>query len=53
MEPTATSAILTKLEAITRQWEVINERLDHMGVPREKVGYPDTHQDEDCSSCEL
>ncbi|KAF3661192.1 hypothetical protein FXO38_11830 [Capsicum annuum] len=27
--------------------------LDHMGVPREQVGYPDTRQDEDRSSCEL
>ncbi|PHU01327.1 hypothetical protein BC332_31114 [Capsicum chinense] len=53
MEPAAASAILAKLEAITRQWEVINERLDHMGVPREQVGYPDTHQDEYHSSCEL
>ncbi|PHT97691.1 ADP,ATP carrier protein 1, mitochondrial [Capsicum chinense] len=24
-----------------------------MGVPREQVGYPDTRQDEDCSSCGL
>ncbi|PHT61849.1 hypothetical protein T459_34325 [Capsicum annuum] len=53
MEPAVASAILAKLEAITRQWEVINERLDHMGVPREQVGYPDTRQDEDCSSCGL
>ncbi|PHT29249.1 ADP,ATP carrier protein, mitochondrial [Capsicum baccatum] len=53
MEPAAASTILAKLEAITRQLEVINERLDHMGVPREQVGYPDTRQDEDCSSCEL
>ncbi|PHT41351.1 Heat shock protein 90-1 [Capsicum baccatum] len=27
--------------------------LAHMGVPREQVGYPDTRQDKDCSSCEL
>ncbi|KAF3625475.1 Signal recognition particle 54 kDa protein 1 [Capsicum annuum] len=53
MEPAAASAILTKVEVITRQWEVINERLDHMGVPREHVGCPDTCQDDDCSSCEL
>ncbi|PHT28439.1 ADP,ATP carrier protein [Capsicum baccatum] len=53
MEPAAASAILAKLEAITRQWEVMNERLDHMGFPREQVGYPDTHRDEDRSSCEL
>ncbi|PHU07241.1 hypothetical protein BC332_23730 [Capsicum chinense] len=53
MEPAAASAILAKLKAITRQWEVINERLDHMGVPREQVGYLDTRQDEDRSSCEL
>ncbi|PHU01638.1 Pre-mRNA-processing protein 40A [Capsicum chinense] len=53
MEPAAASGILAKLEAITRQWEVINERLDHMGVPREQVGYPDTCQDKDRSSCEL
>ncbi|PHU23993.1 hypothetical protein BC332_09100 [Capsicum chinense] len=53
MKPVAASAILVKLEAITRQWEVINERLDHMGVPREQVGYPNTRQDEDRSSCEL
>ncbi|PHT52007.1 hypothetical protein CQW23_06469 [Capsicum baccatum] len=53
MELTAASAILAKLEAITRKWEVINEMLDHMGVPREQVGYLDTHQDEDRSSCEL
>ncbi|KAF3685093.1 hypothetical protein FXO37_00981 [Capsicum annuum] len=53
IELAAASAILAKLEAITRQWEVINERLDHMGVPREQVGYPDTHQDEGRRSCEL
>ncbi|KAF3669046.1 putative protein kinase G11A-like isoform X1 [Capsicum annuum] len=53
MKPTAESAILAKLEAITHQWEVINERLDHMGVPREQVGCTDTRQDEDHSSCEL
>ncbi|KAF3673583.1 hypothetical protein FXO38_05576 [Capsicum annuum] len=53
MKPVAASAILAKLEAITRQWEVINERLDHMVVPREQVGYPDMRQDEDRSSCEL
>ncbi|PHU13150.1 hypothetical protein BC332_20080 [Capsicum chinense] len=53
MKPAAASAILAKLEAITRQWKVINERLDHMGVLREQVGYPDTRQDEDRSSCEL
>ncbi|XP_016573967.2 receptor kinase-like protein Xa21 [Capsicum annuum] len=53
MELAAESAFLAKLDAITRQWEVINERLDHMGVPREQVGYPDTRQDEDRSSCEL
>ncbi|PHT67965.1 hypothetical protein T459_27452 [Capsicum annuum] len=53
MEPAAESAILAKLEAITHQWEVINERLDHMGVPREQAGCPDTRQDEDRSSCEL
>ncbi|PHT48904.1 ADP,ATP carrier protein, mitochondrial [Capsicum baccatum] len=53
MKPAAASAILAKLEAITCQWEVINERLDQMGVPREQVGYPDTRQDEDRSSCEL
>ncbi|PHT67411.1 hypothetical protein T459_26898 [Capsicum annuum] len=53
MEPAAASAILTKLKAITRPWEVINEWLDHMGVPREKVGYANTRQDKDRSSCEL
>ncbi|PHT59486.1 hypothetical protein CQW23_01849 [Capsicum baccatum] len=53
MEPAPASAILAKLEAITHQWEVINERLYHMGVPREQVGYPDICQDEYCSSCEL
>ncbi|PHT88430.1 Signal recognition particle 54 kDa protein 2 [Capsicum annuum] len=53
MEPAVASAILAKVEVITRQWEVINERLDHMGVPREHVGCPDTCQDDDCSSCEL
>ncbi|KAF3633747.1 hypothetical protein FXO37_26904 [Capsicum annuum] len=53
MKPAAASAILAKLEAITRQWEVINERLDHMRVPREQVGYPNTRQDEDHSSCKL
>ncbi|KAF3661017.1 hypothetical protein FXO38_11908 [Capsicum annuum] len=53
MEPVVASAILAKLEAITRQWKVINKRLDHMEVPREQVGYPDTRQDEDRSSCEL
>ncbi|PHT35717.1 hypothetical protein CQW23_23417 [Capsicum baccatum] len=33
----ATSAILAKLEAMARQWEVINEILDHIGVLREQV----------------
>ncbi|KAF3671994.1 hypothetical protein FXO38_06319 [Capsicum annuum] len=33
--------------------EVINEWLDRMGVPREKVGYANTRQDKDRSSCEL
>ncbi|PHT65912.1 hypothetical protein T459_30337 [Capsicum annuum] len=53
MEPMTASAILAKLEAITCQWEVINESLDHIGVPKEQVGYPNTRQDEDRSSCEL
>ncbi|PHT32858.1 hypothetical protein CQW23_29195 [Capsicum baccatum] len=53
MEPADASAILDKLEAITRQWEVINERVDHMGVPREKVGYPDTCQDKDRTQAQV
>ncbi|XP_047262286.1 uncharacterized protein LOC107856916 [Capsicum annuum] len=53
MEPATASAILAKLEAITCQWEVINERLDHMGVPKEQVGCSDTRQDKELSSCEL
>ncbi|KAF3672902.1 Serine carboxypeptidase II-3 [Capsicum annuum] len=53
MEPVAASAILAKIEVITRQWEVINERLDHMGVPREHVGCPNICQDDGRSSCEL
>ncbi|PHU12379.1 hypothetical protein BC332_19309 [Capsicum chinense] len=53
MESMTASAILAKLEAITRQWEVINKRLDHMGVPREQVGCLDTRQNEDRSSCEF
>ncbi|KAF3683173.1 putative protein kinase 2B, chloroplastic-like [Capsicum annuum] len=53
MESMAASAILAKLEAISRQWEVINKRLDHMGVPRDQVGCPDTCQDEERSSSKL
>ncbi|PHU17160.1 hypothetical protein BC332_12855 [Capsicum chinense] len=53
MEPADASIILAKIEAITHQWEVINKRLDHMGFLKEQVGFPDTRQDEDHSSCEL
>ena len=53
MEPTASSAILAKLEAITHQWEVINERLDHMVGQRKQVGFPNTRQKEGRSLCEL
>ncbi|XP_047265245.1 uncharacterized protein LOC124897056 [Capsicum annuum] len=48
-----TIVILTKLEAMAREWEVINKILDHIGIPREQVSYSNTRQDEGRRSCEL
>ncbi|KAF3640672.1 hypothetical protein T459_15332 [Capsicum annuum] len=53
MDNNVTNVILAYLDTISRDMAMVNERLDRMVGPREKVGCLDIPQDEDYGSCEI